>query len=338
MNTTLEDIAKVADVSVTTVSNALRGKGRVSDKMQSRIIQIAEELGYNRKQSIPDTNLIGLISCSFPGKNNDPSFWNSTSYYTHKAIEGINTTIGNRYNLIYKIIKNNNETDLPDMVTDNLIQGLIVIGGSIKDELIIKLNENNIPMVLVFTDIFNQNINNVLADYRFGGYLAANYLIQLNHKNIGFINGWSKTHTSEMKLEGFKKALKENNMSFDSKLYQTGNFTKQDGKTTMEQLLKQNQKPTAVFVADDIMALGAIEKCREIGLKIPEDISMIGFGNSPFSSSTNPPLSTINVPKYHIGEIAAKRLFSIIENENKLNQKIILPVNLIKRNSCKKLE
>lgn len=334
MSVTLKDIADAAEVSITTVSNALSGKGRISKEMQSRIIKIAKDLGYERKNKI-DTNMIGLLSCSSPDTNkNSTSFWNSTSYYTHEAINGIHSIINGNFHLIYHIINNTNNDEIPEMVTQRIINGLLVIGGTIKDEYVLKLKDYGLPIVVVLTDIYNNEVNSVLADFRYGAYTATSYLIGLGHQNIGFINGWAATHTSEMKLEGFKKALNENDLKFQEELYAMGNFTKESGKKILKEFMKKDPAPSAIFTADDLMAIGAIEGCKELGIKVPDDVSIIGFGNSPLSPEIFPSLTTIDVPKYKIGQIAAKRLINLMETEDDDVQTITLPIELKKRQTC----
>ncbi len=325
MSVSMRDISKAAGVSITTVSNVLRRKGRVSEATRRRILAVAKELGYFRGQR-RTTGQLGVIYYAPPHEKGG-------SYYTTEAISAIQEVVSKRdYQLSFYIV-DDPHTEVPPMVEHGGIEGLLVIGGSISDSLLEKLTAWELPLVLLYSEHPTLNLNCVLTDNQKGAYLAVQHLYKLGHKKIGFINGWSHTHTSAAKLAGYRQALSEGGLPFEPALYTEGDFTVEGGAQQMAKLLCQNPDLTSVFVADDLMAIGAMHKAQALGRAIPEDLAIVGFGDSPFSAHTQPPLSTIRVEERLIGTLGAQRLLSLIDSPDEPPLKILTPTKLIPRKS-----
>lgn len=341
MGVTLRDIARQLNVSVTTVSNVLRGTGRVSDETRRAVLDLAEKTGYLKQRQSTPHKLLGLIFCAPPEGEREPVTQSTlpevASHYTSEAVEGIDQVIAaHGYHLLFRIAREtDSEADMPEMVEQRAVQGLFVVGGSISDAYVKALRDFAIPMVVLFTYVEQVNVNCVLADNTGGAYLAVNHLVSLGHKRIGFINGWDATRTSLGKLAGYRRVLTDAGLETDPELVVTGDFTYESGYARGKELLELPSRPSALFVADDTMALGAMKAARDLGLSVPADVAVVGFGDGPFSRHAEPPLTTVQVPKRNIGELAARRLMELLEEKSSGPPlQIVVATELVVRESC----
>lgn len=342
MKVTMREIARATNVSVTTVSNVLQGRGRVGDKTRTLVLAKAEEMGYFRQSRPTATGLLGLIFCTPPrphtGSEPQSSLPEVASYYTSQAVEGIEQIARqNGFQLLFQIFRGG-ESDgaLPEMVEQRTVEGLFLIGGSIADDYILSVYNRGIPLVLLFTHVERADINAVLADNSRGAFDATSHLLRLGHQRIGFINGWDATRTSAAKMAGFRQAHAEAGLPITESLCVQGNFTFESGYRHAQRMLATAAPPTALFVADDVMALGAMRAARELGLRIPGDLAVVGFGDGPLSAQRDPPLTTVSVPKRHIGELAIRRLLEMLHDDGRGGpaQRIVVATHLIVRESC----
>jgi DNA-binding LacI/PurR family transcriptional regulator len=225
------------------------------------------------------------------------------------------------------------------LLNQSAVEG-IIIGGTkhlINDKNIMdRIIKRSVPIVLLahsFNDIPCVNVDNFK-----GGYLATNYLLSLGYKRIAIITGPDVDLREETveRLKGYKKALKEKDVEIYEEYIVNGKFSYESGYYAMERLLNLNKIPEAVFACDDSMALGAISAINEFNLKVPEDISIIGFDNIIQSKYSTPALTTIAQPRIEMGKRATELLINLINDDNAVKQKnIILPLKLIKRKSSK---
>lgn len=312
----MRQISKVAGVSVTTVSNVLRKRGRVSEDTREQVLAVAKELGYFQTRARGQLGVIYYAPSQGEG-----------SYYTTEAISGIGEIVeAAGYQLVFQILDDLSSQEPP--MVDSGIEGILLIGGTISDQLVEKLAQRKIPLVLLFTEHPTLDLNCVLIDNQKGASRAVQHLLSLGHKRIGFINGWSHTHTSAAKLAGYRHALAEAGLPFEPSLYTEGDFTIEGGAQRLNQLLEQAPDLTALFAGDDLMALGAMRQAKAIG----RELAVVGFGDSPLAELADPPLTTVGAQKRLIGKLAAQRLLALlVEDEKPL--KILTPTKLIIRNS-----
>lgn len=338
MAVTLKTIAEKADVSITTVSRVLNNKDSiipVADETKTKILKIANELNYRpnvnaRALSTKKSYNIGLVLDYL-----DPYFSeivNSIEKYSRDK----------NYNLILSLANNKSyESIINTLLYESSVEG-VLIGGTkkiINNEVILnKLRNLNIPIVLVahyYENIPSININ----DYK-GGYIATNHLIELGHKKIGIITGpdFEIRKDSRERFIGYKKALKEANLTIKDKYIYEGNFTYESGYLTTKEILNKSDKPTAIFVSEDQMALGALKAVHDLGYNVPNDLSIIGFDNIKPTEYSIPGLTTIAQPKNQMGEASIRLLIDLIEKKvEKNNYKKLFEPKLIKRESCLKL-
>ncbi|TDO84362.1 LacI family transcriptional regulator [Halanaerobium saccharolyticum] len=336
MAATLKDIAKKAGVSITTVSRVINNKDSVipiKDDTKNKVLEIAAELNYRpninaRSLSTKKSYNLGLILDYL-----DPYFSDIVNSIEKSSRE-------KNYNLILSMLNNKSfEEIINNLLYQSSIEG-ILIGGTKKlikkNRIFNKLKKLNVPIVLIahyFNDIPSINID----DFR-GGYLAAEHLIELGHQKIAIITGpdYENRKDSQQRLMGYKKAITENSIELREDYILEGNYSYHSGYQNMKKLLGNRELPTAVFAAEDQMALGALKAAYELGVRIPEDISLIGFDNIIQSRYSTPSLTTISQPRREMGRAAINLLVSLIENEKDefKEQQIFTPKLISRESTC----
>jgi DNA-binding LacI/PurR family transcriptional regulator len=178
------------------------------------------------------------------------------------------------------------------------------------------------------------DVDTVIVDNVQGAYDAVAHLIQLGHRRIGLIGGPARITTARERQEGYQHALQDYGIAVEPTLIQVGDFKQQSGYRAAHQLLTLDAPPTALFTANNLMTLGALNAIHETGLGIPSDIAIVGFDDMPWAQSLNPPLTTISQPTYDMGRTAADLLLKKIAGRHPDNVEIKLPAKLIDRKSC----
>jgi len=341
----IKTIAKLVGVSPSTVSRVLSGKNKRRNSKAEKIIEIAEKLGYKKNllaKSIRTgkSYTIGVII-------SDISF----SFYP-EIIKGIEDTLLERnYALILKnsLEDSEREKNAIHNLVERQVEGIIIspITEDVNEEYFWELKEKKIPFVVIDRYYPFVNCDFVGVDDRHGGYIATKYLIELGHKNIGMVSGPLKTYTGKERFEGYKDALLEFGIKFNQEYLVEGIYGNYEevlkvGKEKTEELLKRAPEITAIFYGTDILAIGGLEYLKEKGIKVPDDISIIGFADLVESKLCEPKLTTVRQPKYEIGKISAELILKKIENKENLNndkkEKIFLKTELVIRDSTAKLK
>ena len=309
---TIRDVAAEADVSTSTVSLYIRGDARVREETGQRIASAIEKLNYvprSRAANKSRHKMFGFLVERLPV----PAF---SDIIYGEVIYGMETEARDYgYGLSISIIENE---QLPRMVTDNQVEGILILGGSpTNDAVAKKLVQQNIPVVLVDNYIPGLQVPAVVPDNEWGGYTAFKHLLDLGHERIAIIEGPRKYKTLTDRLQGALRAAEDQGLSLPADYRQpslsAGRLRK--GYREMKQLLSLPNPPTAIFAISDKTALGAYEAIREAGLKIPDDISIIGFDNAV---EAEPALTTINLPKYELGAVAMRQLIRLVNGEMKI--------------------
>ncbi|MGG7187253.1 substrate-binding domain-containing protein, partial [Clostridium butyricum] len=239
------------------------------------------------------------------------------------------------YNLVIRGIDNYEHSHPID---NKNFDGIIVVSQSKNDDEFIKtIIEKNIPMVVINRDISVDGVINVLSNDTKGSYDAVQYLINNNHKKIGMIQGNLEFESSTYRKKGYIMALEENNINVNNDYILSGKYTLESGYHNMKKLLNLEDKPTAVFCANDDIAVGAMKAIFESGLRVPDDISIIGFDNSNFCNYVTPTLTSVKKDSLTMSEIGGINLLDII-NKKLINQeKIFIESYLVERNSVKRI-
>ena len=335
MGVLMKDIAEKLGISKTTVWRAVNNNGRISKETHKKVLKLVKELDYQPQFVLGKLRLerTKTIGCIVTGEIYDPF----VDAFYGKVLRSIETEASLKgYHLLFSTFTEENFNGaLPSAVEKKQVRGLIVAGKIDKNFLF--LLEDELPVVLVDYYIEGKEFDCVVNDNTDGAYKAVKYLIDLGHRRIGFINSTLESPSSKERLSGYKKALKEIGLNYSGKLVKESGSLVEGGYRAMEKMLKLSKVPTAVFAFNDTNALGAMKAIKENGLKIPDDISIVGFDDFDFAAHTEPPLTTVRDNKREMGKRAVRRLLEKIDDYDEKPQKIVLPVDLIIRKTCKAL-
>lgn len=328
MGVTIKDIARIANVSHTTVSRALNNSPYINEETKRKIKELAKELNY-----VPNYNAKGLVTLK---SHNIGIFFSSiskgtSSSFFHEVINGINESIHNEYNIIIRGI---DECENYNLIDKKNFAGIIVVSQNKKDDDFIKdIISKEIPMVVINRIIFNDDIFNILSNDTKGAYDAVVYLIKNNHRKIAMIEGNNDFESTLYRRRGYIRALEDSNIDIKQEYIIPGEYDLKSGYENMKKLLTLEERPTAVFCANDDIAIGAIKSVVENNLRVPEDISIIGFDNSVFCDYSMPRLTSVRKNSYEISKRGAKKLLQIMNKEVIEVEKIYIEADLIVRES-----
>jgi len=329
MMTTIKDVAHRAQVSVTTVSHVINGTRFVSDEARSRVVDSIEVLKYvpsalARSLKNNRTHTVGVM---IP---------NSSNPYFAEIIRGIEDSC---FNAGFNVILCNSD-DNPRkqgqyirVLMEKQVDGLIVLSSGGDEELGVFLREANMPQVLVDREVAHLAADLVEVNHELGGSLATRHLLELGHRHIACITGPLALSSAQQRLQGYRKALLEAGVTVDRGYEVTGDFTSAQGFAAMHSLLALPKKPTAVFACNDLMAFGALSAAASAGLRVPDDISVIGFDDIALAAFASPSLTTIAQPKHELGELAARLLLDRIAQPDGAHRCEVLQPTLCLRRS-----
>ncbi len=326
---TIKDIARLANVSLSTASKALNDRPDVSEATRKRVKEIAEKYNFSpnafgKGLKSKTTENIGVIFC----REHQPLSGNP--FYS-RVLEGIESEIGmNNYNLILHLIPECNQDHLPKMVREKQVDGVILV-GIFRQDFVSKIIGVELPVVLIDPKSSYENCNQVFIDNEHGAFLATQYLIKAGHRKIGFISGDLSRLSFRQRYDGFVKALKINKIPLQKEYVSTGGL--EQGYQHVKKLLSVKNRPTAIFSANDINALYGYKAIQDMELKVPDDISIIGFDDIDLARFASPGLTTIRVFKQELGSIGVRTLFKTIKKEIQKPVHTIVPVQLIERES-----
>lgn len=336
---TIYDIAKRVGCASSTVSKALNNSKEVSEKRKNQILEIAKDMGYvpnSSARSLATKNSwsIGILFSEDLNIGLEHHFFGGVlqAFKTYVEDQGYEVTF------VSKKIGSQSLTYLEWCKYKN-IDGVLVVTVDRNDENLTELTQSGIPIVSIDNGLLN--IPTVISDNHQGTRMAIEYLILKGAKRIAHIAGPLRSFASEERLEAYRTSLSNSGLPIEEALIvEANNFNYNSGRRAVEQLFSQLQeKPDAIYAANDDIALGAIMALKEMGYRVPEDVSVIGFDNIELSRFTTPSLTTISQKKDVIGTEAAKRLISLIGNEasSQLDARGIqrVPVELIVRESTR---
>jgi len=329
---TIKEIARQANVSPATVSKALNSRHDVSDETRRKILEIAESQNFVPSASAKNLKLqrtenIGVIFC----RESQPL--SSNPFYS-RVLEGIEAELAiNNYNLVLHLLPNDYKGNLPKMLREKQVDG-VILAGVIREDFIERLKELNVVTVLLDPKIYLEEMSQVLIDNEHGAFLATQYLISLGHSRIGFISGDLERRSFNLRLKGYRKALEYHAIPYNKNYISTGGLEK--GYEHMIQLLELQDRPTAVFSANDINAIYGYKAINDKGLRIPDDISVIGFDDIELAKIASPPLTTVRVYKEEMGSIAVRILLQTLRKEIDKPLTTLVPIRIVERESVTK--
>jgi LacI family transcriptional regulator len=329
---TIYDVAETAGVSVSTVSRVLNKKDDVSPETSQKVQQVIQELGYAsslaaRGMRSRRTNVIGLVMPDV------------ASLYCIEVLQGVNQAIAQ---LDYDLIVYTNGDVRKYASASQEVYYVTLLNGGVTDGVIVVTPvatnfPTEAPIVLVDPNNESPECPAVIATNRDGALQAMNYLIGLGHRRIGYINGRSELVSANRRLLGYRDGLTAAGIPVDETLVETGDYTTETAAACAQRLLELDDPPTAIFAANDMSAIGVYQAAKKLGMRIPEDLSVVGFDNLRESVFLNPQLTTIDqyIPK--MGAIAVEMLVKLIKGETLQNNIYKIQTRLVARTSCRSM-
>lgn len=327
---TIQDVARKAKVSVSTVSRVLNGKADVASGTQERIQAVIEELGYAtnlaaRSMRSRKKNLVGLImpDIAYP--------------FAVEVMKGVNRAIAeSEFDLLVyttgdvrKSGRASHEQQYVSLLTNSISDGVILV-APVAEELNV-----DAPIVSIDPLASNPNYPAVHATNYQGATEAMEYLLGLGHGRIGFITGRAELESANRRLMGYRDALEKAGIPIDEKLIASGDYTTETGAAGMRHLLALEQPPTAIFASNDQMAMGVFQVAEELGLGIPEDLSVVGFDN--ITESKYMGLTTVDQFISEMGYVATQMLIKLINGVPLEDQTYRMQTRLVIRSSCREV-
>ncbi len=332
---TIQDVADLAGVSITTVSHVINGTRFVSEDLTQRVLQAMDQLGYKpnllaRGLRSGRTRTLGLVV---------PDMANLFFAEISRAIEEIAFNRG--YSLIICNSADNPEKEKTylGVLLAKQVEGIIFISAGSSEDILNELERCGVPLVYADREIPSQLADVVLLDNEFGGYLATNHLIQLGHRQIACISGPSGLTPSADRVAGYRRALVEAGLPVCPEYIVSGDFHYHSGEIGMLHLLDLEDPPDAVFISNDMMAFGSIRAVRSRNLRLPEQISIVGFDDIILAQASSPALTTIAQPIQQMAEKVIELLFMRMHSNSAgmERQRVILKPELIIRDSTRAL-
>jgi len=322
----IEDVARLAGVSITTVSRVINEVRTVREKNRQKVLQAIKQLKFRpsvfaQRLASGKSNVVALVIPRYEGV-----FY---SFYALELIRGVGTLCDAlKLDLLMRL------TDTREPLNLSGVGGVIfadIIGNwhQLKEAL-----EQNIPSVVINNYVKDLPVNCIAIDNTGGAEQAVNYLVSLGHKKIAHITGDLVTQAASQRLEGYKRALEKNNLTLRQDYILKTDYSRGQARQAAEKLIKMSDPPTAVFVASDSMALEIMTVAKESGWDIPQKLSIVGFDDNPSGLYGPVALTTIRQPLVKMAQESVKVLKSLMLGKKKSIEKIVLPTELVVRESC----
>ncbi len=329
---TMREVAELAGVSRTTVSFVLNNTPniKIPEETRQRVLSAVQELNYvpNAKAltlATGRTNTIALVLRQTPHQISADALLGEVLLGLNAAVKALGFHV-----LVYPIASGSSYANL---ARSQKVDGLVLSGPTINDEEWMNLHRENFPVVLqgaceCVSDIASVDIDNAAC-----AQTATEHLIALGHRRIAHITNAPLTYTAaRARLEGYKEALKGAGITYDDALIAEGTFTAESGSKALEHILKKCQ-PTALFVGSDVVALGVLEALKTHGMKVPDDVSIVGFDDIPLVKHLDPGLTTIHLPAWQLGKRAGHMLMKLLRKERIKERRVLLEAKLVIRES-----
>jgi LacI family transcriptional regulator len=332
VNITIYDVAREANVSMATVSRVVNGNPNVKPVTRKKVLEVIERLGYRpnavaRGLASKKTTTVGVII---------PDISNIFFAELARGIEDIATMY--KYNIILSNSDQNKEKELHlfNTMLGKQVDGIVFMGGNVTAEHVEEFEKSPVPIVLAGSIEESKKIPSVNIDYEQAVYDSVKEFIEKGHKHIAFVVGpLHEPKNAEKKLKGYKRALEEAGIAFREDLIFEGDYTYDSGLEAFEKLLESSERPTAILVGSDEMALGVVHGAEDKGFTIPDDFEIITSDNTRLALMVRPQLTTIVQPLYDIGAVAMRLLTKLMNKEKVSENIVVLPHRIEQRQSTK---
>lgn len=337
MAATMKEIAQRAGVSKSTVSRALSGDPRVNEETRAKILKIAQELDYRpnilaQALAMKRTNMIGVMIPKAPRSVADPFFLEFLG-----GIGDVATRMG--FGLMLPAFRGTSTDEFREVFAGRRVDGVILTEPETDDDRIDYLRRQGVPFVFQGDPRkAGEDISWVDVDNSEAAFAAVDHLLSLGHTRIASIAGEDKLVSGTLRRSGYERAIHSRGIDLDPQLVAVGDFTESGGYKAAQILLERGIQFTAVFAANDLMAIGAIRCFKDQGISIPDDISVIGFDGTRLSKYVDPPLTTVQLPIAKLGEVAAELLIDGIRGKSENGREVVLPFQVLVRDSTRRLD
>lgn len=332
MTATIKDVARISGVSISTVSRVINNSKPVSPEVRKRVLEVIEEIGYKpneiaRTLVTKKSYLIGVIVTDLGDS------------YIAEMVRGIEE-VGKMYN--YDILlcstygDKATEIKYMQLLNRKQVEGMVLISDMINDEIKQSVEYNEIPFVYLNRYYYEEDYPTVSIDNFSAAYEMTSYLASLGHKTVAYVASKDIENSIEsIKLEGYKKAISEND-GLNQAVYITNGSKIEDGYNIAKDILNDSKQITSIFCSTDELAIGVMNYLYDNNIRVPEDISVAGYGDIKIASVFRPRLTTIKEPFYDIGAVAIRRVIKELKGEKLDESHIKLPFQILKRDSCTK--
>lgn len=332
VNITIYDVAREANVSMATVSRVVNGNPNVKPATRKKVLEVIERLGYRpnavaRGLASKKTTTVGVII---------PDISNPFFAELARGIEDIATMY--KYNIILSNSDQNKDKELHLLNTmlGKQVDGIVFMGGNISEEHVAEFKRSPAPIVLAGSLEDSEQVPSVNIDYEQATFDAVNTFIEKGHKRIAMVIGpYHEPINKEKKLVGYKKALEAAGIPVEEALIVEGDYTYDSGIEAFDKLIELPEKPTAIFVGSDEMAVGVVHGAQDKGYSVPNDFEVISSDNTRISLMVRPQLTTVIQPLYDIGAVAMRLLTKFMNKEKVSEHTVVLPHRIELRSSTK---
>ncbi|HMA02548.1 MAG: LacI family DNA-binding transcriptional regulator [Gemmatimonas sp.] len=326
---TIKDVARAAGVSVATVSRVWNEAAFVSPETRRRVAEVAARLGYSphgaaRSLITRTTYALGVLLPDLYGE------------FFSEIIRGIDHMAqANGYHIL--VSSSHDSKDEIDAALRSMrgrVDGMIIMSPDLETRRTLHALQGNFPVVLLNGGAEAKEFDTITIENHEGARQMTLHLIARGHRRIAMIGGPQRNYDATERLRGYRTALAESGIELDESLIVQGDFSELSGHGAVKQLLGLERRPTAIFAANDSMAIGALSALRENHVRVPDDMAVAGFDDIPLARYMNPPLSTVHVDISQLGERAAALLLSSLQNDNRSHEQLQLSTTLVIRASC----
>jgi LacI family transcriptional regulator len=323
----IAEVAKAAGVSTTTVSRVINDIPTVSQENRQRVLASIKRLQYRpnphaQRLASGKGNTIGLIIPRFEGIFH--------SYYAMQVIKGIGMAAERlRCDLLLHV------TDGKSFMNSAMVDGVVFVDINGFEDLLDRALDKGIPAIVLNHYLQDLPVSCVAVDNKTAAGRVVDYLVQLGHRDIATITGDLKTQAGLDRLDGFVKGMKAHQLPIKEEYLRHGDFSVSSARAASEALLSLPDRPTAVFVGSDDMAIEAINVALEKAVRVPEDLSVVGFDDNPIAAHGRVPLTTVRQPLTDMGRIGLEVLFQQVKSKRRNPTKLLLPTELVERHSCR---
>lgn len=341
MASTIRDVAKLAEVSISTVSRVSNNAPNVSKHIRQKVLRAIKILNYTPSivaKSLETRSMknIGVIM----GRTMDQAFSNPDFFV---ILQGITSILSKHdYNplLTTDLNQSNEVAHCINLIKSGAVRGLIVVGSFVQDPLLARLVDENYPFVLIgfpsdLPDIYSSPYNTVCASDKESTYNSVNYLLSRRHKRIGLIHAPLKFATNKQRYDGYIEAITNAGYRIDHTLIVSSGYCVSETMIAAQSILTLPNPPTAIFCTDDYKATCTLRTAKNLGLSVPDDISIMGHNDYQISQMTVPQLTTVSVPMFELGQTAADILLKAISNPSETVKNIFFPTKILERETVK---